>query len=192
MDEMVLKAMAKWPNVPSCVGWLGLDGRGDWYMRDEQVQAQGPFVQSSSLEPSAKGTRLVNEKLVAFIGRNYTVDSHGCWYFQNGPQRVYVELECAPWVWRVQQADPMQVEAHTGALATVQGTVLDELGRLYVATELGIGLVHTQYMVAAANLLEAGFWPHPEEVQLKDLPGRYHCVLSPKAREQAKASSIKA
>ena len=34
MDEIVKKAMAKWPNVPACSGWLGLDARGQWYMRD--------------------------------------------------------------------------------------------------------------------------------------------------------------
>ena len=25
MDEIVKQAMAKWPNVPHCYGWLGLD-----------------------------------------------------------------------------------------------------------------------------------------------------------------------
>lgn len=192
MDEMVLKAMAKWPNVPSCLGWLGLDGRGDWYMRDEPTQAQGPFAQHSSLGPGAKGSRLVHDKLIAFIGRNYAVDSRGCWYFQNGPQRVYVELEQAPWVWRVQPEETMQVQAHTGTLTTVGCTVLDELGRLYVVTELGLGLVHTQCMWAAANLLEAGLWPQPEEIQFKDLPGRYQYVLSPKALEQSAASTSSA
>ena len=85
MDDLVLQAMAKWPNVPDCYGWLGLDARGDWYMRDDQTQAQGSFTQS-------KGSRLTHDKLIAFIGRNYTCDKQGQWYFQNGPQRVYVAL----------------------------------------------------------------------------------------------------
>jgi hypothetical protein len=44
---------------------------------------------------------LRHEKLVDFIQRNYDHDADGCWYFQNGPQRVYVELEAAPWVLRI-------------------------------------------------------------------------------------------
>ena len=38
MDAIVEAALRKWPNVPHCHGWLALDARGDWYMRDERVQ----------------------------------------------------------------------------------------------------------------------------------------------------------
>ena len=31
MDAIVEAALRKWPNVPACRGWLGLDARGDWY-----------------------------------------------------------------------------------------------------------------------------------------------------------------
>ena len=34
MDDIVKQALAKWPNVPNCYGRLGLDARGNWYMRD--------------------------------------------------------------------------------------------------------------------------------------------------------------
>ena len=34
MDDIVKQAMAKWPNVPACWGWLGLDARGNWWLRD--------------------------------------------------------------------------------------------------------------------------------------------------------------
>jgi hypothetical protein len=43
MIYIVKAALAKWPNVPDCYGWLGLDARGNWYMRDEQAQVAGPF-----------------------------------------------------------------------------------------------------------------------------------------------------
>jgi hypothetical protein len=99
MDEIVKQAMIKWPNVPDCFGWLGLDARGNWYMRDDKAQAAGPFAGGQS---DAKGSRLQHEKLIAFIERNYAGDEQGRWYFQNGPQRVYVELEVTPWVWRLQ------------------------------------------------------------------------------------------
>ena len=39
MDDIVKQALAKWPNVPDCYGWLGLDARGHWYLRDDAVQA---------------------------------------------------------------------------------------------------------------------------------------------------------
>ena len=54
MDEIVKQAMAKWPHVPHCYGWLGLDARGDWYLRDAATQAAGPF-------PQAKGERIEHE-----------------------------------------------------------------------------------------------------------------------------------
>ena len=41
MDDIVRAALKKWPNVPACYGWLALDARGEWYMRDERVQAAG-------------------------------------------------------------------------------------------------------------------------------------------------------
>lgn len=87
MDEIVRQAMAKWPNVPHCYGWLALDARGNWRMRDEHCQAQG-----------LPGDRIRNATLLNFINRNYLHDEQGRWYFQNGPQRVYVDLEIAPYV----------------------------------------------------------------------------------------------
>ena len=44
MDDIVKQALAKWPNVPDCYGWLGLDARGLWYMRDDRAQAAGAFA----------------------------------------------------------------------------------------------------------------------------------------------------
>ena len=45
MDEIVKAALKKWPDVPHCYGWLALDARGDWYMRDEPSRRAGPFPQ---------------------------------------------------------------------------------------------------------------------------------------------------
>jgi hypothetical protein len=101
MDDIVKQAMAKWPNVPYCYGWLALDARGAWRMRDEAAQRAG-----------APGDRLTNAALVGFIARNYVADERGCWYFQNGPQRVYVNLETTPFIART---DPAQgLVLHTG------------------------------------------------------------------------------
>lgn len=179
MDDIVKQAMAKWPNVPDCYGWLGLDNRGDWYMRDDRVQALGGFASGI---PGAKGSRLRHDKLIAFIQRNYQADAQGRWFFQNGPQRVFVELELTPWVWRV-QADHT-VQSHTGVATTCSAALVDEHGWLFLETPLGLGLVHTQDMDLAAQALEAGRWPQ-QVVQRADLAGRYGFIASPVQAQDA-------
>jgi len=174
MDEIVEAALRKWPNVPHCYGWLALDARGHWYLRDERVQAAGAF-------PQVKGSRIRHEKLLGFIHRNYAADERGAWYFQNGPQRVYVELEAAPWIWRLQgQGDAArpEVHAHTGRAAVVQSAWLDELGRVFLLADLGFGLVHTLDMTVAADALEAGAWTL-QELPFAAMPRRFGYVLRP-------------
>jgi len=39
MDEIVDAALKKWPNVPHCYGWLGLDARGAWYLHAFSLDA---------------------------------------------------------------------------------------------------------------------------------------------------------
>ncbi|UTH72367.1 DUF2946 family protein [Chromobacterium sp. IIBBL 290-4] len=75
MDAIVLAAMAKWPNVPAVFGWLRLDARGQWWIKDERLQHEG---------------------MVEFFNRNYSRDGQGRCYVQNGPQKVYVQLDAAP------------------------------------------------------------------------------------------------
>ncbi|MES2183295.1 MAG: DUF2946 family protein [Pseudomonadota bacterium] len=171
MDDIVKQAMAKWPNVPDCFGWLGLDARGDWYMRDDAAQAAGAF-------PASRGSVLRHAQLVAFIARNYAADDAGRWFFQNGPQRVYVELEVAPYVWRI--APDFAVTAHTGTPAQVRECLLDGEGRLYLMTDLGCGLVHTLDMLHAADAVEQGVWL-PQDVDAAALPARCHFVRNPVA-----------
>ncbi len=181
MDDIVKQALAKWPNVPHCYGWLGLDARGNWYMRDDRTQAEGPF-------PASKGSMLRHEKLIEFIHRNYDRDDEGQWFFQNGPQRVYVELEAAPLVWRIAD-EGFAVTAHTGQSAEVSACLLDEAGRLYLAAPAGLGLVHTQDVGRAAEAIEQGLWT-PERGRAAELPQRFGHVLSPAARRPAGAAAL--
>lgn len=173
MDDIVQQAMRKWPNVPDCYGWLGLDERGQWFMRDDAVQARGDF--RSGL-PGSKGSLLTHNKLVEFIARNYAADPLGRWYFQNGPQRVFVELQATPWVWRLDAH--YRVTAHTGRPVQAQACLLDETGRLYLQTECGLGLVHTMDVHIAAQAIESGCW-HITDVMQVDLPKRFGYVQSP-------------
>ena len=89
MDDFVKQAMAKWPNVPHCYGWLRLDARGVFRMCDEVAQKN-----------ASAGDPIRHTSLLAFIYRNYASDEHGAWFFQNGPQRVYVDLETTPFIAR--------------------------------------------------------------------------------------------
>jgi hypothetical protein len=175
MDDLVKQAMAKWPNVPDCYGWLGLDARGNWYMRDDRAQAQGSFA---SKVPDAKGSLLKHEKLIEFIQRNYAADVQGQWYFQNGPQRVYVELEATPWIWRI--SDTRQITAHDGRSVAFMAAKVDEMGWLYLETSLGFGLVHTQDVAQAAVAIESGQWAVHDVARLQ-LPRAYSYVASPQA-----------
>ena len=171
MDDIVQQAMAKWPHVPACYGWLGLDARGRWYLRDEAVQAAGSF-------PHSKGDLLQHDKLIAFIGRNYAADAQGQWFFQNGPQRVYVDLEIAPWVWRIES--DLRLCTHTGRIASATECLLDGQGRVYLDSAIGLGLVHTLDMLQVADALEQGLWV-AQPVQASELPERYGFVRSPQA-----------
>jgi hypothetical protein len=174
MDDIVRQAIAKWPNVPHCYGWLGLDARGNWYMRDDRIQAAGPF-------PVNKGSLLKHEKLVEFIQRNYESDAQGQWFFQNGPQRVYVELEFTPWIWRI--GTDHSITSHTGRAATVRGCFLDENGRLYLDTDIGYGLVHTLDMEQAAQAVEEKIWT-PQETRGGTMAEQFGYVTSPAALKQ--------
>jgi hypothetical protein len=131
MDEVVKAAMAKWPNVPAVYGWLELTSRGEWKI---------------------KGDTIANESIREFIGRNYTNDGRGNWFFQNGPQRVFVSLEATPIVYRLDESGRLQ--AHTGAHPhELRGAFADTRGRLVLETELGPGLVDSQDTVKFAERL---------------------------------------
>lgn len=123
MDDIVKQAMAKWPNVPHCYEWLLLDARGGWRMRDEAAQ-----------RANRPDDRLTNAALVGFINRNYMVDERGCWYFQNGPQRVYVILEATPFIART---DPVAgFVLHTGqAMGPPAHAFLTEDGQVILQSE---------------------------------------------------------
>lgn len=188
MDDIVRQALAKWPNVPHCHGWLGLDARGQWWMRDDRTQALGPF-------PSARGSLLRHDKLIDFIHRNYEPDTDGCWYFQNGPQRVYVELEATPVIWRV--ADDLSLTSHhgqPGQMGNPAGVLMDEQGRVYIDARMRhgdivrqtLGLVHTQDVRTVGEAVEQGLWA-VTSVQAAALPGQHHYVLSPAAANKKPA-----
>ena len=123
--------MAKWPDVPAVFGWLGLDRRGRWRLQGELI---------------------TNDAANRFIDRNYACDEAGRWFFQNGPQRVFVTLEYAPFVYRLDDAGTLT--AHTGRTArAAMAASLDEEQNLTVVTDLGPGLVDDRDLEALSERL---------------------------------------
>ena len=122
MDEQVLRSLIKWPNVPHCFGWLALDRRGQWRMRDE-------FAQDNQLAGSVIQHAALNE----FISRNYACDSLGRYFFQNGPQRVFITLDATPWIARIipSESGP-QLLTQCGTQIKPQGALSDEKGNIYI------------------------------------------------------------
>jgi hypothetical protein len=175
MDDIVKQALAKWPNVPDCYGWLGLSSRGAWFMRDERTQAYGLF---SSGTAQSRGSEVKHEKLIDFIQRNYEPDALGQWYFQNGPQRVYIELEITPLIWRLDIDGAVQDQ--TGKFAQVKDCLMDEYGRIYLEADRGLGLVHTSDMNRVAEAVELGLWV-PKNVIAATLHQKYCYVMSPQS-----------
>lgn len=130
MDQSVKDALARWPNVPAVYGWLSLDARGRWRLHPQGQAADG-----------GPGEPITNSQILEFINRNYGHDETGRWFFQNGPQRVFVRLDAAPYVLRLSD-DNRALLTHTNAMVeSVSGWWLDDDGQLYAMTPLGAGIV---------------------------------------------------
>ena len=126
MDEQVLRSLTKWPNVPDCYGWLALDRRGQWRMRNE-------FAQENNLP----GQVIEHFALKEFISRNYASDTFGRYFFQNGPQRVFVSLDSTPWVVRIIPGiNNLQLVTQCQNNSDPSAALSDEDGNIYI-----VGLV---------------------------------------------------
>lgn len=137
MDDAVQQAMARWPNVPAVYGWLRLDRRGNWHLID---RAKPGFDEARD----GGGSPITNAAIVDFIARNYQPDESGAWYWQNGPQRAYANLDLAPLVLRVfNEGDRQRLVDHCGMLVEDIGTVVQGAsGELLIATGHGVGVLH--------------------------------------------------
>lgn len=150
MDESVLRSMAKWPDVPDVFGWLSLDRRGNWLLRGERI-----------------GNRALRE----FIARNYTSDAKGRWYFQNGPQRVFVALAYTPLVLHFEAEDLVD---HCGRPFRADEAFLDDEGSVLMRGTAGVGLLDDRDLAAYAD--QAAGLP---VVGRAGVPGRFGFAPNP-------------
>ncbi|WP_175625075.1 MULTISPECIES: DUF2946 family protein [Oxalobacteraceae] len=151
MDAIVAQALAKWPNVPHCYGWLALDARGNWRMRNEAAQAQ-----------QLPGDKIAHPALISFIQRNYACDTQGRYYFQNGPQRVYVDLEIAPYI---AHTDPVHgFVLHTGEPSNnINAAYLSATGRLFLHGDDKFSALDDRDMALCLPQIELGNRPIKDE-----------------------------
>lgn len=151
--------MARWPDVPDVYGWLSLSRHGAWRLHPQGRGwgSDGADAQSVEAEvPLHAGEAITNRQIIDFIGRNYAADEQGRWYFQNGPQRVYVRLDGAPWILRTDrdaQGEPL-LRTHTGLhYGPVTHWWLDQDGHLYAQADAGAGLVSGRDMAEVIDAL---------------------------------------
>ena len=130
MDDAVARSLARWPDVPAVYGWLELDRRGNWRI---------------------KGERIANVALREFIARNYEADDRGRWYFQNGPQRVYVTLAYTPLV--VHFEGDALID-HCGRPFSAEETYVDDEGSVLVVQQGKIALLDDRDLGRYADAAE--------------------------------------
>ncbi|MBC7982999.1 MAG: DUF2946 family protein [Candidatus Obscuribacterales bacterium] len=120
MEEWVHRALKRWPNVPALFGWLRLDRRGRWLIKGEYIS---------------------RPQIIDVINRNYASDDQGRWYFQNGPQRGYMQLDYAPLVLHTTDGGTA-LQTHTGLrVEKPSAAFMDEEGAILLVTEHGPGAI---------------------------------------------------
>ena len=159
MDEIVLRSMAKWPDVPDVYGWLSLDRRGNWLL---------------------KGQRIGNAALRDFISRNYTSDAQGRWFFQNGPQRVFVTLAYAPLVVRYEGDALLD---HCGRVFSATASFLDGEGSVLLLGAAGLALLDDRDLERYADCASAF-----ATLRRAEVPARFGFVLDPQPGNPCAAS----
>lgn len=143
--------MAKWPDVPAVYGWLELDRRGNWRI---------------------KGERVLHSGLREFIARNYRCDEHGRWFFQNGPQRVFVTLAYTPLVVRHEAEGLVD---HCGRRVVPGPVYLDDEGSVLIEGGAAIALLDDRDLERYAEAAE-----RLPRLLRGDVPGRFGFVPQPR------------
>lgn len=132
MRDVAAPTLPHWPDVPDCFGWLSLDRRGHWRLKDEKITHPG---------------------LIAFLNANYGHDGHGNWLVNNGPQRVFVALECAPLVLRLLPDGTLR--SHSGGPVCATGRIcVTDAGDCLIETNAGPGLLDDRDLAILVDALQ--------------------------------------
>ena len=154
LQPAVLRAQARWPDVPDAYGWLRLDRRGQWRLKNP---ANGVFE------------RVGNAALREYVSHNYSADAVGRWFFQNGPQRVFVGLAYTPFVVRLENSVLID---QCGACFEALETWLDEEGSLLIAGRRGVALLHDHDLSSYAEIMGSAV-DHLRRIRRREVPARF-------------------
>mgnify|MGYP001942250679 CR=1 FL=1 len=140
MDDLVLEAMQKWPDVPSVYGWLSLNKYGEWRMHQGGNYAENPL-----------GEKITNPQILAFIARNYSHTEQGEWFFQNGPQRVFIDLSEAPFVIELNDKQLFYTLNTSETIERIDAWLMDDNGLVYILSNIGFCLVASKDLATIFN-----------------------------------------
>ena len=173
MDAIVAAALKKWPNVPHCYGWLALDARGDWYMRDDRDPARRAVPQGEGQPDRAReAARVHRPQLRPTTNRRLVLPERAAARLRRARGGA---LRLAAAARHRRAAVDRQPRRRPARFRSAQ---VDEHGRLFLDTDAGYGIVHTLDMEAAADAVERGHWA-PETVAFAELPARFGYRLAP-------------
>ncbi len=166
-SDSLSKLLQKWPNVPDVFNWLSLDRRGTWRI---------------------KGSPITNPTMIKAINSSYFCDVDGSWFFQNGPQKVFVTLDYTPYViFAYRAGDELKLKTHSGTeIKKIDEIYLDSDlnflitwdGRLGIISDRdlqilidGMSFSHQGKLISLENVIETDtkrlsvtFWNHEAKI----------------------------
>jgi hypothetical protein len=124
----------KWPNVPDVYNWLELDNRGNWCIKNEKISHKG---------------------LIKFINDHYSSDDKGRFFFQNGPQRVFVKLHSTPFILSIAlNDDVIYFKTQTNqVIQQIEQFWLDNNGRLLLSWGQYLGLLSDRDLLMMSDYI---------------------------------------
>jgi len=125
MDDIVIRGMLKWPDVPAVYGWLSLDRRGSWMIKN--VSGRFERIANPRSTSSSPGTTRPTPK---GAGTSRT-DRSG----YTSPSTY------TPWVYRLDDTGEGLL-THTGAAPrALEALFVDDAGGLLLEADMGIGVL---------------------------------------------------
>ena len=143
MDKAVLDAIERWPNVPAVFGWLSLSRRGQWRLHPGGTALAGGY-----------GESIQNQQILSFMDRNYACDDQGRWFFQNGPQKVFVRLDSAPYIVSL-TGQPALLRTHNQLeVQRIDDWLIDRDGNLFLRCDHGAASINDLDLELVAKALQ--------------------------------------
>jgi len=135
VDTIIDAALQKWPQVPNCYGWLNFDRRGEWRIQNEYAQ-----------QHKLPGELITHQGFKSYIEAHLAHDMRGNYFFQNGPQRVFIHFAYCPWVIRFYPLEEghWQLRTTLGEVIEPLACFLDEHGQVMFEADFSSRMVNEE------------------------------------------------